>query len=150
MLGSSMQNEENYISCAIDQLGEEAKFLPELTGTINALAAFAKTLIPGSMYRKEGERFVLRPCAFATFTVRRKRSHHLTITLRGNIGEFAVERELPLINDRGSAYASCNLRSPDGLAAAAGYIKRACEIYNRGRTRILKKPVITEEQLAGQ
>lgn len=147
MISSFTPYEEDHVSCAIEQLEDEAAFLPELAGTIKALATFAKTLIPESKYRKERERFVLRPCAFVTFTVRHKRSQHLTITLRGNLGEFAVARELPLKNGRASAYAECNLRSPNGLAAAAAYIQRACEIYERGRSRILKKPVITEVQL---
>ena len=137
------------ISCAIDQLKKEAQFLPTLADTIMALARYAKTLLPNSKYIKEGERYVLRPDPFVTFTVRHKRRHHVTITLRGFIGEFEIAPELPLKNGRAQVYSECNLRNPNGLAAAAAYIQRACQLLNRGPSRTLKKPVKTEVPLSG-
>ena len=129
--------------CAIDQLRDEAKKLPELVDTIRALAAFAKSLAPEAKYWIQGERYVLYP-NFVAFTVRHKRSHHLTITLRGNIGEFDGFSELPLKEGRAGSYADCNLRSPKELAAAAAYIQRAYQIYQRGGARVRKKIVKTE------
>ena len=135
------------IPCAIDQLRREAQSLPELVDTTMALAMYAKALVPNSKYVKEGERYVLRPDNFVTFTVRHKRSHHVTLTLRGFIGEFAIAPELALKSGRANAYAECNLSTPSGLAAAAAYIQRACELLKRGSRRTLKKPVKTEVAL---
>ena len=137
-------------SCAIGQLKEEAQFLPELSESIIALAKYAKALLPNSKYVKEGERYVLRPHNFVTFTVRHKRNNHVTISLRGFLGEFEVAPELPLKSGRATSYAECNLRSPNGLAAAAAYIQRACQLLNRGPSRILKKPVKTELALVAK
>jgi len=135
------------IPCAIDQLKKDAQFLPDLADTIVALAKYGKTLFPNSKYIKEGERYVLRPHNFVTFTVHHTRSHHVRITLRGFIGEFAIASELPLKSGRAQAYAECILSNPNGLAAAAAYIQRACQLLNRGPRRTLKKQVKTEVPL---
>ena len=134
-------------SCAIDQLRSEAHLLPDLAETIMALAKYAKSLVPNATYAKEGERFVLRPDNFVTFTVRHRRSHHVTLTLRGFLGEFDIAPELQLKSGRANVYAECNLNNPNGLAAAATYIQRACQLFNRGSRRTLKKPVRTEVPL---
>lgn len=138
------------IPCAIDQLRKEAQLLPELADTTMALAKYAKTLIPNAKYVKEGERYVLRPENFVTFTVRHKRSQHVTLTLRGFLGEFEIAQELPLKSGRANAYAECNLKNPNGLSAAAAYIQRACQLLKRGARRTLKKPVKTEVPLVGE
>ena len=139
-----LYEEVQRISCALNALREEAKQLPDLADVIVALATFGKALDPGAKYRKEGERYVLRPNTFVTFTVRYKRSHHLTITLRGNLSEFETAQELPLKNGRAGAYSECNLSSPKQLAAAAAYIQRAYQLCKRGAGRVHKKPVKTE------
>lgn len=132
------------VPCSLAELRAEAKLLPELADVIGALATFGKALDPNSKYWKQGERHVLHPNKFVTFTVRYKRSRHLTITLRGNLSEFETVQELTLKEGRAGAYAECNLSSPKQLAAAAMYIQRAYQLCKRGPGRARKTPVRTE------
>jgi len=139
-----LYEEVQRVPCSLDALRAEAELLPELAEIIGALAAFGKALDPGSKYWKQGERYVLHPNKFVTFTVRHKRSRHLTISLRGNLSEFEAAQELTLKEGRAGAYSECNLTSSKQLAAAATYIQRAYQLCKRGSSRVRKGSVKIE------
>ncbi len=139
-----LYDEVQRVPCSLDALRAEAKLLPELADVIGALAAFGKALDPGAKYWKQGERHVLHPNKFVTFTVRYRRSRHLTITLRGNLSEFEAAQELTLKEGRAGAYSECKLSSSKQLAAAATYIQRAYQLCKRGSSRVRKAPIRTE------
>jgi hypothetical protein len=109
-----------------------------------ALVQYANSLSPGSKYKSESARYVLRPDNFVTFSVHSKRANNLTVSLRGKVSEFEIQPELKLQRDQ-NGYCLFKLRKPEQLHAAASYIQRAAELFKRGRQRMPKTPRTVED-----
>lgn len=123
-------------------LTEELKQVPSLLHPAQALVAFAEAI--GSVtFHAEGERWVARPHNFVTFKVQAARKQDLVVTLRGNPFEFETQEEIKLKADR-PGHSRFNFGHPRELQAAATYIKRAHQLYQRGAGRPPKTPRTTE------
>ncbi len=121
-----------------DEIGK----LSALRETGTALAQYTATLTQGEFQRR-GQEWVYYPANFVVFRVQWKHSQDIVLTLRGTPREFDVLEELPLRRAR-ATYSRCTVSSPRHLQAAATYISRAYELWRRGRSRSLKRPVTTE------
>lgn len=107
-----------------------------------ALMKYAMAL-SSSEFEHEGQRWVFRPENFVTFEVHCQRSNNLTVTLRGDPSEFQTKAELPL--DRSmNGYSAFKLTENGQLEAAFSYVRRAKELFDRGRTRDKKTPQVIE------
>ncbi|MCQ8130661.1 hypothetical protein [Methylomonas rivi] len=121
----------------------ELSNLSELTSIGLALADFCEALAEGGLFERSDARWVMRPNNFVTLEPHWKRVKNIAISLRGKPEEFAPLPELP-IKAGMSGYSECKVESPRQLAAAAFYIRRAHEIYERGRTRLPKGQKVVE------
>ncbi|WP_456426121.1 hypothetical protein [Rhodocaloribacter sp.] len=108
-----------------------------------ALAEYAKAISDGGLFEKSGNRWVMRPNNFVTLEPHYQRALNIAISLRGNPDEFADFPELPL-KEGMHGYSECSVTESRQLAAATFYIRRAKEIYERGRSRTQKKQKIIE------
>ena len=104
---------------------------------------FAQSLEPSSSLQWDGARYVMRPKNFVTFKVHHKRANNLTVTLRGTPKEFEQQPGLQLKADQ-NGYSIFRLEKNQQLAAAALYVRRAHELFERGRQRPLKTPKTIE------
>jgi hypothetical protein len=118
--------------------------IPELKHIGTALAQFARSLFPGSDFKREGSRWVFRPENYVTFSVHSARSRHIRLSLRGNRDEFSEHKTAPLKKGRNPSWSECIISEPAQLLAVASYIDRAAELFKRGRGRVHKKPVLVE------
>lgn len=109
-----------------------------------ALAAYAENIADGGKFERSGNRWVVRPNNFVTFEPHYKRTLNIAVSLRGNPKEFAEFPELPL-KEGMAGYSECTITKPNHLAAAAFYIRRAQELYQRGRNRPRKNQKIVEK-----
>jgi len=104
-----------------------------------ALLDFSRSILKGN-FELEGNYWVYRPDNFVTFDVHWKRANNITLSLRGAPSEFEALDCLPLKTGMGGVYSRCKIERADQLDAAASYIRRALELYQRGRSRDLKHP----------
>lgn len=107
-----------------------------------ALAQYTASLTQGEFQRR-GQEWVYYPANFVVFRVQWKRARDIVLTLRGVPREFDILEDLPLRRGR-ATYSRCTVSNPRHLRAAASYIARAYELWRRGRSRPLKRPVTTE------
>ena len=121
---------------------EEIAHVPALAHSGCALVEFARDLGRVTLH-PEGRRWVARPHNFVTFTVQASRNQDIVVTLRGEPPEFEIQPDLRLRPDR-KGYSRFNFSEPKQLHAAATYIKRAFELYERGPGRPHKRPRTVE------
>ncbi|WP_274061511.1 hypothetical protein [Vibrio parahaemolyticus] len=121
----------------------EMKKLGTLAVVGTALASYAESIADGGKFELSGNRWVVRPDNFVTFEIHYQRTLNIAVSLRGNPCEFAEFLELPLKKGMGG-YSECSITKPCQLAAAAFYVRRAHELYQRGRSRMQKQQTITE------
>ena len=126
----------NNLLTQIDQLGD-------LKLTARALVVYALRLGEGEHLEPAGRRWVSRPSNFVTFEVHHQIANNLTLSLRGNPAEFIEFNELRLRPGQ-AGYSECPVTDPIQLCAAAWYIRRAFELYHRGRSRVQTKPRLVE------
>jgi hypothetical protein len=125
-------------------LKAEIEKLPVLSVAGVALAEFACSLFPGTELRAAANnRYVSRPHNFVTLTVHYQNARNITVTIRGNPFEFYEFDELPLVRDR-SGYSTFKLTKVQQLAAALFYVRRAAELFERGRSRAQKVQRVVE------
>ena len=123
---------------------EEIQKLHSLANVGMALVEYAQSLFPGLSLRANSQgRYVASPENFVTFSIHYQRTSNITVTLRGNPDEFLSYPELPLKPDM-NGYSSFKLTEVGQLAAASAHIRRAAEIFSRGRERQPKTPVVVE------
>jgi hypothetical protein len=96
----------------------------------------------GGFSNKNG-RWVCEP-NFVTFEIHYKRAQNIRISLRGNPEEFEQHEELPLKAGM-NGYSECSFESNSQLFAATAYIRRAWQIFNKGRARTKSRPVTIGE-----
>ena len=125
-------------------LGEEISELEVISHAGHALVEYAAKL-PDYFegFTNKGGRWVGDP-NYVTFQVHYKRTQKIRISLRGNPSEFQQHDELPLKGGM-AGYSECVFDSNEQLFAAASYIRRAWQIYAKGRSRIPSKPVTVGE-----
>jgi hypothetical protein len=126
----------------IVSLTDDLHRLGALAHTALALLQFAESLHPNHAVELKGERWVFNP-NFVTLTPHWKRVTNIAFSLRGNPDEFPQDPVLPLKAGM-AGYSECTVTEPRQLAAAAAYIQRAYELYQRGRTRDRKRVVLRE------
>jgi len=110
-----------------------------------ALLQYAATL-PGNEYKQfenKNGRWVCDP-NFVNFQVHYKRKNNIPISLRGNPAEFEKHDELPMKPGM-AGYSECSFESRSQLFAAVSYIRRAWQIYKKGRSRRQTRPVTSGE-----
>ena len=88
--------------------------------------------------RRRNGRFVADPQNFIALDVCGTRVQSVTVNLRGRPFEFPELPELPLRSSL-AAYSSFRFTKTDQLAAALLYVRRAADIYRRGRGRVLTR-----------
>lgn len=126
------------------ELREEISKIPHLRNAGLAFVDYIEALFPGITFERKGRRWVPSE-NFVTFTIQYAQSQNIAISLRGNPSEFAEFEELKLKEGMGhGAYSECITDSPKQLPAVALCIKRAYEIYNKGRSRTKKKMKVSE------
>jgi hypothetical protein len=74
-----------------------------------------------------------------------KGQKNITLSLRGSPSEFDRYEILPLSIGMGRVYSRCKIEKPNQLDAASYYIRRALELYKRGRSRPYKKEIRIEQ-----
>jgi len=121
----------------------EMKKLGPLADIGAALVAYAESIADGGKFELSGNRWVVRPNNFVTFEPHYQRALNIAVSLRGNPNEFAKLPELPL-KEGMAGYSECSITQANQLAAAAFYIRRAHELYHRGRSRTHKQQKIIE------
>ena len=121
----------------------EMKKLGTLADVGAALVAYAESIADGGKFELSGNRWVVRPNNFVTFEPHYQRALNIAVSLRGNPSEFAELSELPL-KEGMAGYSECSITKPSQLAAAAFYVRRAHELYQRGRNRTHKNQKIIE------
>jgi len=124
-------------------LKDEIEKIPELKNIGLALVDYAVSLFHGIEFEQSGTRWVARPKNYVTFEVHWKRAKNIAISLRGNPSEFLAFDELPLKQGM-AGYSECKITNQSQLAAASTYIRRAAEIYQRGRDRERTTPRVVE------
>ena len=122
---------------------DEMKKLGALSEVGAALVAYAESIAGDSKFELSGNRWVLRPNNFVTFEPHYQRVLNIAVSLRGNPDEFAEFPELPL-KEGMAGYSECSITNPNQLAAAAFYVRRANELYKRGRSRAHRNQKIIE------
>ena len=122
---------------------DEMKKLGVLTEVGAALVAYVESIADGGKFELTGNRWVVRPNNFVTFEPHYKRALNIAVSLRGNPSEFAELPELS-IKEGMAGYSEYIITKPNQLAAAAFYIRRAHELYQRGRHREHKRQQIIE------
>jgi len=121
----------------------EVNHLQNINEVAFALIQYARSLEPESDYVPENDRFVLRPANFVTFSVRWKKANNITVSLRGNPNEFEKLPELLIQQDQ-NGYSLFRFEQVNQLFAAASYIRRAHELFERGRQRRQTTPLTVE------
>lgn len=121
---------------------DEMEKLRTLGDIGSALVQYTTTLTEGR-FERGGSEWVYRPANFVVFRMQWKRNQDIVVTLRGIPREFEACKELPLRHGR-ATYSRCTVSDPRHLRAAACYIARAHELWQRGRSRRVKRPVTTE------
>ncbi len=121
-----------------DEIGK----LSTLRDVGTALAQYTATLTQGE-FQHRGQEWVYYPANFVVFRVQWKRAQDIVLTLRGIPDEFDMLDGLRLRRAR-ATYSRCTVSNPRHLRAAATFIARAYELWRRGRSRPLKRPVTTE------
>jgi hypothetical protein len=114
-------------------LQEDAEKLGEAAHGISVAVTFVQALQEGT-FTKKNARYVYEP-NFITFSFHTSRKSHVTITLRGEVGEFEPYTHLPLRAARGSSYSACNYSNILQLDALLTYIKRAHGLFTEGPKR---------------
>ena len=122
---------------------DEMKKLGALAEVGVALVIYAESIADGGKFELSGNRWVVRPNNFVTLEPHYQRALNIAVSLRGNPSEFAEFQELSL-KEGMAGYSECSITKPSQLAAAAFYIRRAYELYQRGRNRMHKKQKIIE------
>lgn len=122
-------------------------WVPALKEIGLALAKYASSL-SGSVMQWEKEQWVFRPANFVTFRVQ-PRDGSIKLSLRGHPNEFALIDGLELRDSMGNgAYSTCKITSPSQLAAAALHVRRAYQLFGRGRSRARKRLCVSETEAA--
>jgi hypothetical protein len=115
-------------------LTSEMSRIAELKEGGCALVQLAESQFPGLRFEATPQgRYVSRPANYITFKVHSERARNITLTLRGNPGEFPRTDELLVRPDR-PGYSSVRVTNAGQLPAAEMCIRRAAEIY-RVRSR---------------
>jgi hypothetical protein len=103
---------------------EELRAIPELAATGEALADYAKSLIPNADFTKKGRRWVCKP-NFIAFEVQAGRAKQIRFTVYG--ARFLFDRS-PIVSlelARGGSYLQFVITKPRQLGVAAAYIANA-------------------------
>jgi hypothetical protein len=109
-----------------------------------ALLQYAVSLPEGKVsFENKNGRWVFDP-NYVTLQIHYKRTNNIRISLRGNPEEFQIQEELPLKAGMGG-YSECSFEHPTQMYAATSYIRRAWQIYNKGRNRTHTKPKTINE-----
>ena len=130
-------------------LEAEIQQLPSISQLGLALSAFVRAIHSPGEFVHEGRSWVYRPDNFVTFDIHYQRARNITLSLRRAPTEFEQIPSLPLTAGMGYVYSRCKIERADQLDAAAYYIRRALELYSRGRSRELKKEVRIEQRSEG-
>jgi len=126
----------------MDELIEDCGLLgSQLSATAVALVRYAASLGVSS-FSKKGQRYVAEP-NFVTFELHHQRARNLTISLRGNPSEFLAFPEMKAKKSQ-NGYSEIKVTDVGQLRAAANCIARAREVFDKGRTRVLKTPKLIE------
>jgi hypothetical protein len=126
----------------MDSLIEECSLLgSQLAPTAIALVRYASSLGISS-FTKKGQRHVAAP-NFVTFEIHHQRARNLTISLRGNPIEFLSFPEMKAKKAQ-HGYSEVKVIDAGQLLAAANCIARARQVFDRGRTRVMKTPKLIE------
>lgn len=112
-----------------------------------AFTDFAASFDPKGSFSYETNQWVFRPKNFITFQFHYQRAKNITISLRGKYEEFLNRDNILVLEAARGGYSRCSVFKAAQLSAAAYYIERAFEIYQKGRTRIPKKPIVKEESI---
>ena len=120
-------------------LEDDIKKLKGITRVGFSLVDFIRSIHPGE-FQLEGNYWVYRPDNFVTIDVHWKRANNITLSLRGAPTEFVTHAGSPLTYGMGNVYSRCKIERADQLDAASYYIRRALELYQRGRSRPIRRP----------
>src|SRR5438445_795244 len=118
---------------------QEIQQLESISPVGLALVAFARAIHPTGDFVLESRSWIYRPDNFVTFDIHFQRANNITLSLRGGTSEFDEYPLLPLTIGMGHVYSRCKIERADQLDAASYYIRRALELYQRGRSRPHKK-----------
>ena len=114
---------------------DEILKLRSISNTGLALVDFVRSIHPKGDFSQETKSWVYRPDNFVVFDIHYQRANSITLSLRGSPSEFQHYEILPLSLGMGHVYSRCKIENPNQLDAASYYIRRALELYKRGRTR---------------
>lgn len=125
-------------------ISDELNELNEINHCGFALIQYASSLPEGEVIlNNKSGRWVFQP-NYVTFQIHYKRTNNIRISLRGNPNEFQVMEELPLKSGM-DGYSECSFDNPSQMFGAISYIRRAWQIYNKGRIREKTKPITMNE-----
>jgi hypothetical protein len=108
---------------------EELRAIPGLAATGEALAAYAKSLIPEADFTKKGRQWVCKP-NFIAFEVQSTRAKQITFTIYGLRHHSEKYPILPFRMGR-SSYLRFAVNTPRQLGAATAYIAHAAGAWAR-------------------
>lgn len=113
---------------------EELKSIPKLAATGEALASYAKSLIPGMELVKKGRLWVGSPHNFVAFEIQAARARQIRFTIYAQPYGFKRYAALSLWRAR-SSYWEFIVKDPRQLGPAAAYIARAAYVYSQKHKR---------------
>jgi len=118
--------------------------VPKLAHSGIALIEFAEALSGSKVWERGANyRWIIQPKKFVALQGQR-RLKGIRFTVRGRPPEFAPFGELKLETGRGGSYSGFVFNETRHLAAAAFYISRAYELYQRGGSRRPHRQAIQE------
>jgi hypothetical protein len=112
-----------------------------------SLTDFASSFDPNGHFSFETNQWVFRPKNFITFQFHYRRAKNITICLRGKYEEFLNRDKILVLDKARGGYSRCSVFKTAQLSAAAYYIERAFELYQKGRTRTPRKPILEEGKI---
>ena len=125
-------------------IADEFHELDEINHCGFALLQYTVSLPEGRVtFENKNGRWIFDP-NYVTLQIHYKRSNNIRISLRGNPNELEIHDELPLKAGM-AGYSECSFECPSQMFAATSYIRRAFQIYNKGRNRNHTKPITINE-----
>ena len=125
------------------ELDQEMQMLDLINHCGFALFQYALSLPNCASFTNTNGRWVCSP-NYVTLQVHHKRANNIRISLRGNPEEYEHYQELPLKPGM-AGYSECSFESPAQMFAAISYIRRAWQIFNKGRGRTPTRPITIGE-----
>ena len=114
-------------------IADELEELNDINHCGFALLQYAVSLPEIAEFNNKSGRWVCKP-NYVTLQIHHKRANNIRLSLRGNPSEFEQHSELPLKAGM-AGYSECSFNNCSQLFAAASYIRRAWQIFNKGRNR---------------